>query len=351
MQINGSISFAESDGPTSELPLDPPHPATPISSLSFSHNHVISGNETGVFSVYDIQTGTPVCSYNFHQGPITSISSTLNNIVVTGGLDGRLQVYNFNTNQLNASFNENKNAITNIIFNNTYKIFMSSSLDGTVKVFNIDKTQSISTIRDFSPVTAFNWLNSLCVTGNQNGEISIYDVNTSQSIYKKKIFGTHRPNAISNISSILIDMDSGLIVSSSKTESLLNVIDMRMTQSIINTSFNKGTVNYLGCDSKSGYIVTGGSDNLLKVIDVKKGFKEIASMKTSSKIVCGDMGNKFVCVGCEDGTLMGYELNGMKCNFGYSCDDRGKVRQCKIINHSDMIITGGDEGVVKELQF
>ena len=111
MQSNGSPSFAESEGPTSELPLDPPNPASPISSLSFSHNHVISGNETGVFSAYDIQTGTPICSYNFHQGPITSISSTVNNIVVTGGLDGRLQVYNFYTNQLNASFNENKNAI------------------------------------------------------------------------------------------------------------------------------------------------------------------------------------------------------------------------------------------------
>ena len=134
MQSNGSPSFAESEGPTSELPLDPPNPASPISSLSFSHNHVISGNETGVFSAYDIQTGTPICSYNFHQGPITSISSTVNNIVVTGGLDGRLQVYNFNTNQLNASFNENKNAITNIILNNTHKVFMSSSLDGTVKL-------------------------------------------------------------------------------------------------------------------------------------------------------------------------------------------------------------------------
>ena len=349
---NKPTVFADSDGPKSEIALTPKNQIlSPISSLSFSNSNIISGNESGCVSSFDQNKGISLFSYDLHNGPVTSISSVVNNVVITGGFDGKINAYNFNTNKLNGTFQENKNAITQIIYNNPYHVFLSSSLDATVKVFNIDQNRSLNTIKDIYPITTFNWINSLCVTGNQNGEIKMYDINTNQNFYSKKIFGNSKINSVNNISHILIDMESNVIISSSKTEGILNVIDMRMNQSIFNSVIHKGSINYIGNDQDKGIIVTGGSDNIIKVININAGFKEIANMKTSSKITCGDMSNSFVCVGCEDGCLLGYDLRIFKCNFGYNCDEKGKLKCCKIIHNYNKIITGGDEGIVRELIF
>jgi WD40 repeat protein len=193
-------------------------------------------------------------------------------------------------------------------------------------------------------------MNSLLVSGNQHGEINIYDVNTSSAIYSKKLFNTSS-TAISNVSYIHIDnTNNNLITCTARTDNTLNVLDMRMNRLVCNNRLNCGNILHTCNESKYGYIIVYGSNKLGKVMNVNSGFKDQHQLETSTNVTCGDTDDGFICVGCEDGCILGYELTRFESVFGYRSEERGKVHQCKLDKDSMNIYTAGDDGNVKCLQ-
>jgi hypothetical protein len=83
---------------------------------------------------------------------------------------------------------------------------------------------------------------------------------------------------------------------------------------------------------------------------VNSGFKEQHQLQTSSNVTCGDTDDGFICVGCEDGCILGYELTRFESVFGYRSEEHGKVHQCKLDKDNMNIYTAGDDGNVKCLQ-
>lgn len=141
-----------------------------------------------------------------------------------------------------------------------------------------------------------------------------------------------------------------LIVTTSNIDGTLNCFDMRVNLPIFTKTIHQGGINFIEIN-RENTIVTGGNDKLLKVIDINTGFKEVNVFKATDIITCGDMNGSFVCIGCGDGCLLGYDVVEMKSIFGYSCDDKGKVKQCIIIPNEKKIITGGDSGINMGLLF
>ena len=347
-------NFASSQGPSNEILLTPRiTPLSPITSLSLSYKYLACGSTKGIFSFFNIETQTPLFTSSLPnaKGPITAISSIIDNFCICGSSNGVINILNTTTNKLYNPYCENTNAITSIQFNNHYQTFISSSLDRTLKVFKIPNNKSLCTITEQHPITTASWMNSLLVSGNQHGEINIYDINTSSSIYSKKLFNTTSSSASpSNVSYIHIDNDNNLIICSAKTDNVLNVLDMRMNRVVCSNRLNCGNILYTCTDAKYGYIIAYGSNKLGKVVNVFSGFKEQHQMQTSCKVICGDMDDGFICVGGEDGCIIGYELMRFESVFGYRSEESGKVLQCKLDKDNMNIYTGGDDGNVKCLQ-
>lgn len=345
--------FALSQGPSNEILLTPRMtPLSPITFISLSYKYLACGSTKGIFSFFNIETQTPLFSSPLPSatGPITAVSPIIDNFCICGSSNGVINILNTTTNKLYNPYCENTNAITSIQFNNHYQTFISSSLDNTIKVFKIPNNRSVCTITEQHPVTTISWMNSLLVSGNQHGEINIYDVNTSSAIYSKKLFNTSS-TSISNVSYIHIDnTNNNIITCTARTDNTLNVLDMRMNRLVCNNRLNCGNILHTCNESKYGYIIVYGSNKLGKVMNVNSGFKDQHQLETSTNVTCGDTDDGFICVGCEDGCILGYELTRFESVFGYRSEERGKVHQCKLDKDSMNIYTAGDDGNVKCLQ-
>jgi hypothetical protein len=68
-------------------------------------------------------------------------------------------------------------------------------------------------------------------------------------------------------------------------------------------------------------------------------------------VLCGDLYDSFLAVGCADGNMLAYDIDTLTCSFGYGCDQTGGVKCLKIIPEKNRIVTGGDSGEGLELIF
>lgn len=89
-------------------------------------------------------------------------------------------------------------------------------------------------------------------------------------------------------------------------------------------------------------IITASSDKTIKITDVMNNFSEISSLKTTDSVVCGDIYESFLAVGCADGNMLAYDLNSFECLYGYGCDSKGSINCIKILPEQTKIITAGD---------
>lgn len=80
----------------------------------------------------------------------------------------------------------------------------------------------------------------------------------------------------------------------------------------------------------------------MKIFDPKNSFKEQATLKTTESVVCGDIYESFLALGCCDGNMLGYDLNSLECLYGYGCDNKGSINCLKILPEICKIITAGD---------
>lgn len=98
-------------------------------------------------------------------------------------------------------------------------------------------------------------------------------------------------------------------------------------------------------------IITGSSDKTIKIFDIKNGFGEQACLKTTDSVVCGDLFESYLTVGCTDGNMLGYDLNTLECLYGYGCDNKGAINCVKILPEINKVITAGDGAQGLQLLF
>ena len=77
-------------------------------------------------------------------------------------------------------------------------------------------------------VVEFNWINSLCVSGDRSGNMMVWDINTGQSM--RSIPGVHR-GAVSKIE-FFSDGTQNLIFSVGSKDGTLSAVDMRTHGSV-----------------------------------------------------------------------------------------------------------------------
>lgn len=94
--------------------------------------------------------------------------------------------------------------------------------------------------------------------------------------------------------------------------------------------------------SNDNKIITASSDKTIKILDIQNNFNEITCLKTTDSVVCGDIFENFLALGCADGNMLGYDLNTLECLYGYGCDNKGSINCIKIMPDLCRIITAGD---------
>lgn len=92
--------------------------------------------------------------------------------IVTGGHDGKVKLWNTLTGFCFVTFNEHTSSISDVQFSANKKFFISSSLDGTIRCFDITRYRNFRTLTSPTPVQfsccALDSSGELCAAGGQD---------------------------------------------------------------------------------------------------------------------------------------------------------------------------------------
>ena len=350
--------YSFSKGPSSDLPLTPEH-GGPILYMDIRNDIIVTCSTDHGARVYNLNSGKQIKElYNKKFGHVewVSCAKILNNKrILTGGMDSKICYWD--SGQVRCiDLTEHQGSISKIMTDENdplESIFCSSSYDTTIRIYNTISAQNVGVLKGVhkKPVTEFNFTNSILASVDRDGYFAVWDINKQTAVLNKQL----HHGQCSSIQFYSED-DQNLIITSGINDGLLNAIDMRSGRLVCNKQIHKGAINMLKLSPLNGLIYTGSADKTVKVYDIKSvisnEMKEIAVMKTTDAVFCGDIsGGSYFVAGCGDGNLLGFDLNKMECVWGYGVEKQGGVRCLQMIPEKNKIITAGDSGQGIEVLF
>ena len=128
---------------------------------------------------------------------------------------------------------DNTGSISKLITNESEKILISGSYDTSVRVFDLNSLQCVSTLSGVhkGPVSEVEVKNSLCVSGSKDGSIAIWDLNEEKCVKHAKLHG----GLVKNVKFAFDgngETDMNYILTGGANDGMLNAIDMRSNSPI-----------------------------------------------------------------------------------------------------------------------
>ncbi|GJQ09335.1 hypothetical protein GpartN1_g1126.t1 [Galdieria partita] len=159
---------------------------TSISINSSGEWIALGSSESGSLIVWEWQSETHVLKQQGHSLDLSCLAfSPDGRLVVTGGDDGKVKVWHTSSGFCNVSFNDHEAAITGVTFaGNKSDVVVSSSLDGTVRAFDLKRYRCFrvltaeSDTRQFSCVAVDIWGDLVAAGAQDNFEIYIWSLRT-----------------------------------------------------------------------------------------------------------------------------------------------------------------------------
>ncbi|XP_049865183.1 periodic tryptophan protein 2 homolog [Pectinophora gossypiella] len=127
----------------------------------------------GQLLVWEWQSEQYVMKQQGHSLDMTCLAYSPDGLyIVTGGYDGKVKVWNTMTGFCIVTFSEHQSTVTSIEFSANKKFFVSSSLDGTVRCYDLTRYRNFRTLTSPSLVqfscVALDSSSELCAAGGQD---------------------------------------------------------------------------------------------------------------------------------------------------------------------------------------
>ena len=323
-----------------------------VTCVDYYNDVILIGNSDGSLNLYNIITGKEIREfYNKTQGHNKLISSCQifnDKFIISGGLDSKICIWDFKGSLIRI-LKEHKNQISKIILDKKTGVFLSSSYDLSIKIWNEYSINSLGTLNDIHkfPITNFNWVNSLCFSSDKNGNVAIWDINTQECINNYKLHKGEITNIIFHDDFLSNNKNYAI---TSGIDGLINVINLNNIKIIFSQYIHQGIISFLST-TKNNFLISTGVDKLIKVFDMQKNFIQIGEMRSTDKILIAHNIENILITGCIDGNLLCYNIDLMECIWGYCCVKKGGVKFCNIINEKNKIVTIGEDGESLILNF
>ncbi|XP_063530228.1 periodic tryptophan protein 2 homolog [Cydia strobilella] len=127
----------------------------------------------GQLLVWEWQSEQYVMKQQGHSLDMTCLAYSPDGLyIVTGGYDGKVKVWNTTTGFCFVTFSEHTSSVTGVVFSANKKFFVSSSLDGTVRCYDLTRYRNFRTLTSPSLVqfscVALDSSSELCAAGGQD---------------------------------------------------------------------------------------------------------------------------------------------------------------------------------------
>ncbi|XP_041358721.1 periodic tryptophan protein 2 homolog [Gigantopelta aegis] len=182
----------------------------------------------GQLLVWEWQSETYVLKQQGHFNNMSSLAySPDGHNIATGGDDGKVKVWNMSSGFCFVTFNEHQGGITGVTFNQNGQVVLSSSLDGTVRAFDLNRYRNFRTFTSprpaqFSCLASDNSGEIVCAGGLDTFEIFVWSMKTGRLL--EVLTGHEGP-----ISSLCFSPVSAILASGSwdKTVKLWDVFEAK----------------------------------------------------------------------------------------------------------------------------
>lgn len=127
-----------------------------ISSISFNFTGdwiALGCSEVGQLLVWEWQSETYALKQQGHSNNMNCLCYNPNGqYIVTGGQDGKVKVWNTLNGFCNVTFNEHISSVTGVLFSRNQKFIVSSSLDGSIRAYDLVRYRNFKTFTTPRPV-------------------------------------------------------------------------------------------------------------------------------------------------------------------------------------------------------
>ena len=122
--------------------------------------------DQGQLLVWEWQSETYVMKQQGHGSDMTCLAYSPDGaLLATGGLDTKIKLWTCSTGFCFVTFSEHQAAVTGLVFTNNGKVVLSSSLDGTVRAFDMARYRNFKTLTTPRPVQLS------CVSVDSSGDL------------------------------------------------------------------------------------------------------------------------------------------------------------------------------------
>ncbi|CAF4949248.1 unnamed protein product [Pieris macdunnoughi] len=127
----------------------------------------------GQLLVWEWQSEQYVMKQQGHSQDMTCLTYSPDGLyIVTGAYDGKIKLWNTTSGFCFVTFSEHKSTVTDVVFSTNKKFFVSSSLDGTVRCYDLTRYRNFRTLTSPSLVqfscVAIDSSSELCAAGGQD---------------------------------------------------------------------------------------------------------------------------------------------------------------------------------------
>ena len=194
---------------------------------------------------------------------------------------------NFISNNLDTNNDENSQnnprIICNKFMNNENKKFLSSTINGDLFLFDLNKNSTDVILNHYdSPLYTFDILNEVVFMGEESGRIEVIDIRESH-INNKNIYYLYSHPGKNEICKTIFSRMNNFVISGGNDNNGL-IFDFR-NYKIIKSISHKGAIKGLSINLNENYLISGGGnkDKMIKLWDLKK-LKQVSETKANSQI-------------------------------------------------------------------
>lgn len=278
-----------------------------------------------------------------HKEWVTSIDILKDGRIVSVGMDGIMCVWKKNLAQCE-TFSDHQSSISKVIVDQN-DIAITSSYDCTIRIrslspsqLNVKNTCDILAGPHKTPILDFVWNNSLLVSGDKDGIIAFWDINSGKSFLSMK----NHKGGVGMLKFFDLN-DDRILCSGGLKDGFLTMYDLREGKSFFSQNIHKGSVNLLELSSDN-VIVSGSSDSFVSTIDFRNIDSSQKLINAKQMITCGKVVSNLLLCGTGNGDFMCFDLKKMETLYGFGVFKTGGIRVLQLNQNLNKILLGGDQG-------
>lgn len=234
-----------------------------VNAVAIKGDLIVTGSEDKTLKVWNRDTGEPPKTLIGHTAAITAVEIT-DKYIISSSQDSTIKFWNRATGELQNTLKGHTAAVDAIALSKDGTILVSGSGDDTIKVWDLTNKKLLKTLNGHTaPVysVAISDNNQIIVSGSEDKTIKIWDLSSAKSSQTLKPIKTLIDQELSS------QLTRKAIRKQAKSKKPKPVKPVRVS--------HEASVDSLVISNQNSkdeeFIISGSSDNLIKVWDLKTG--------------------------------------------------------------------------------